>query len=417
LAAKNFVSEESDRLVRANLLATSLATAASTATSGPSLFMVVPTLRCDHSCKYCQVSRVPVSKSGYDLPVESIDKILRIIEHSPRQALKIEFQGGEPLLEFDYLREFVSRAKTKLSDRSVSFVICSALGPLDNDILKWAKDEDVDFSVSLDGPALVHNKNRPSKYFDTHANTIKGIRLIQETLGPDKVNCLATITKEAFVDPEALVRSYFDLGLESIFIRPLSPFGFAAPSNKRISYSAREYFGFYKECLNHIIRLNKDRHFVEETANVLINRILRPGYASYVDMQSPAGHMFGALVFNYDGNVFGSDESRMLWESTKVPDLVLASIDDGPEAVYSSQGNKKMLRDTFLFSLPGCDECAYQPFCGADPMHHLATQGDHIGDKSISFFCKLQRLLFDHVMAILASQSESSKVLMSWLKR
>ena len=34
----------------------------------------------------------------------------------------------------------------------------------------------------------------------------------------------------------------------------------------------------------------------------------------YVDLRSPAGIGLGALVYNYDGKVFASDEGRMLAE-------------------------------------------------------------------------------------------------------
>jgi len=417
LAAKNFVADGVDRAVRANLLATGIATANARAISGPSLFMIVPTLRCDHSCRYCQVSRVPVTKSGYDLSTDTIGRILSFIEHSGQPDIKIEFQGGEPLLQFEYLREFVRRAKSQLREKSLSFVICSALGPLNTEIIDWARGENIVFSVSLDGGSIVHNVNRPSKYFNPHENTINGIERIQSELGQDRVSCLATVTRESFDDPVALVESYFRLDLESIFIRPLSPFGFAAPFNQKLSYSAETYMNFYRACLEQIIELNTDRMFVEETACVHMNRMFRPGYTSYVDLQSPAGYVLGALVFNYDGNVFGSDEARMLWESTKAPELILGNINEMPGSVFGNENAARLLSDTFLCTTPGCYECAYQPYCGADPLHHLATQGDHIGDKSISFFCKLQRLMFDHIMELLHSSPQAEKVLMSWLAR
>lgn len=417
LAAKNFVSENGDQLVRANLLASGLATNIASSLSGPSLFMVVPTLRCDHNCGYCQVSRVPVTKSGYDLQVDTINKILGVIKHTSHKTVKIEFQGGEPLLAFEYVKEFVRLAKQKLQDKSLSFVICSALGPLNDKIIEWARDENVVFSVSLDGPAKVHNINRPSKYFDPLANTMKGIALIQSELGVDRVSCLATVTRETMNYPKELVRTYFDINLESIFIRPLSPFGFAAPFNTRIAYSAEEYFEFYKACLENVIELNCQRTFVEETAYVHMSRIFRPGFTSYVDLQSPAGYVLGAMIFNYDGNIFGSDEARMLWESTKAPELVLGSINDSFETVFQNEITTRLLSDTFLCAAPGCDECAYQPYCGADPLHHLATQGDHLGNKSVSFFCKLQRLMFDHLLELIDTNPDATKVLSSWLER
>ena len=74
-----------------------------------------------------------------------------------------------------------------------------------------------------------------------------------------------------------------------------------------------------------------------------------------------------------------------------------------------------LLSDTFLSSTPGCDECAYQPYCGADPLYHLATQGDHVGNKAISDYCKLQRYLFDYFFELLNDTSRK-EILLKWLK-
>jgi len=34
-----------------------------------------------------------------------------------------------------------------------------------------------------------------------------------------------------------------------------------------------------------------------------------------------------------------------------------------------------------------CSECAFEPFCGADPVYHYATQHDYVGKKPLSDFC------------------------------
>src|SRR6266540_1056533 len=62
------------------------------------LHIFVVTLRCDHSCRYCQVSRQTEDRSSFDMTREHADKALAIAFRSPSPALKIEFQGGEPLL-------------------------------------------------------------------------------------------------------------------------------------------------------------------------------------------------------------------------------------------------------------------------------------------------------------------------------
>lgn len=106
----------------------------------------------------------------------------------------------------------------------------------------------------------------------------------------------------------------------------------------------------------------------------------------------------------------------MLWESTRAKELVLGKLAEGSSAFLTSNHAANMLADTFTCTMPGCDECAYQPFCGADPLHHLATQGDHVGDKALSFFCQIQRVLFDQLFELLDDKS-ARRVFESWLHR
>ena len=52
-------------------------------------------------------------------------------------------------------------------------------------------------------------------------------------------------------------------------------------------------------------------------------------------------------------------------------------------------------------SLPGCSDCAYLPYCGADPVQNWATQGDPIGHRPTSEFCARQIGVFDHIFNLL----------------
>jgi His-Xaa-Ser system radical SAM maturase HxsB len=415
LIAKNFLSIAPEKEVRARLIASQMATQLSKAVSKPSLFMIIPSLRCDHDCQYCQVSRVPKDREGYDLDVGHIEGILNLIASIGNERIKIEFQGGEPLLAFDFIKRFYNRASETLCDADVSYVICTAAGPLDESIIEWTRDKKVDFSMSLDGPEDVHIYNRPSKYFNTHKTTVDSIGKIRSTLGFHRVNCLTTISKYSLSFPLQIVNSYFELGFQGIFLRPLSPFGFAAATQHRIGYSATEYMQFYEVALRHIIELNQHRIFVEDTALVHLRRIFQPQNAHYIDLQSPAGYVFGALVFNYDGKVFGSDEARMLWQSTKADELVLGTVNDGVKSLVMGKTTERLLTSSFNWASPGCDECAYQPYCGSDPLHHLATQGDPVGNKSFSFFCQYQMAMFDLLFMLWETDKNARKVFQEWL--
>src|SRR5262245_30844935 len=75
------------------------------------LHLFVVTLRCEHSCPYCQVSRQSSDRARYDMNEETAQHALKIALDSPSVRIKIEFQGGEPLLNFPLIEKIVSAAE------------------------------------------------------------------------------------------------------------------------------------------------------------------------------------------------------------------------------------------------------------------------------------------------------------------
>ena len=95
----------------------------------------------------------------------------------------------------------------------------------------------------------------------------------------------------------------------------MSPYGFAIKTKTYAAYETDEWLKFYFEGLRYIIELNKQgTPFVESYAATILTKMLTPFDTGYVDLMSPAGIGIGAVVYNYDGDVYASDESRMLAE-------------------------------------------------------------------------------------------------------
>src|ERR1700716_2519960 len=157
------------------------------------LHIFVVTLRCEHSCPYCQVSRQSTDRSRFDMSEETAMRALDIAFASPAARIKIEFQGGEPLLNFPMIETIVAAARSR-SSKKVDFVIASNLALLDDVILGFCKANNILLSTSLDGPADLHNKNRPRPGANSHELAVAGIQRAKETLGPDRVGALMTTT-------------------------------------------------------------------------------------------------------------------------------------------------------------------------------------------------------------------------------
>ena len=151
------------------------------------LHLFVVTLRCEHSCPYCQVSRRSSDRDRDDMSEETGDAGSSCRAFSTARSIKIEFQGGEPLLNF---RPYPERLWWKPSivsiaaGKVVTFVITTNLALLTDDVLTFCRDHSILLSTSLDGPADLHNRNRPRPGGNSHALAEAGIRRAQEVLVP-----------------------------------------------------------------------------------------------------------------------------------------------------------------------------------------------------------------------------------------
>ncbi len=75
---------------------------------GTSLHIVIPTLRCNQSCIYCQADSRSCPEKGYDMDEKIARKVVDTIFESPSAAITIEFQGGEPLLNWETITYIIT---------------------------------------------------------------------------------------------------------------------------------------------------------------------------------------------------------------------------------------------------------------------------------------------------------------------
>jgi His-Xaa-Ser system radical SAM maturase HxsB len=381
------------------------------------LHIFVVTLRCEHSCPYCQVSRQSTDRERFDMSEETAERALRIALSTPSVGIKIEFQGGEPLLNFGLIEKIVVAAKSAAASdgKKLEFVIASNLALLNDAILSFCSANDVLLSTSLDGPRDLHNKNRPRPGGNSYELAVKGIRLAQNVLGRERVGALMTTTDASLARVEEIVDEYVKLGLDGIFLRPLSPYGFAIKTKLFQRYDHERWLQFYARGLRYILDLNrKGTHFTEFYARLILQRMLTDQPTGYVDLRSPAGIGLGALVYNYDGRVFASDEGRMLAEMGDAT-FELGHV---KTATYSSLVLSDKLIDLIAASMtqvaPECSDCVFESHCGADPVYHHATQRDPLGIKPLSDFCARQKGVIGLLLELLEQSPDDAAVLRAW---
>jgi uncharacterized protein len=396
LKSKHFLAD-SESTVPLDLLATKYRTKKAFLDGFAALHMFVVTLRCDHSCSYCQVSRVTEDRSAFDMTAETADKAVDLMFRSPAPSLKVEFQGGEPLLNFELVRHIVERVEemNRIEGRSVEFVVATNLAPLTDEMLTFFAAHEVLISTSLDGPESLHDRNRPRRGGNSYRVLRDNLAKARSVLGHDRVSALMTATPLTLRHPHEIIDEYVALEFDSIFLRWISPYGFAVRTGIAARYGVEEFLRFYTTGLDYIVELNRGgANLVEVYTQILLRRILTPFAGGFVDLQSPSGAVVNAVAYNYDGLVYASDESRMLAE---MGDRTFALGDvrsDSYEELFGGPVARLLTSSSVVETLPGCSWCAFAPFCGGDPIFHWATQRDVIGHRPTSAFCGRNMSIF-----------------------
>lgn len=402
------------------LLALKLRTKLSRLSQFTNLHIFVVTLRCDHSCPYCQVSRQSEDKSSFDMTKEMADRSLDFVFKSPSPAIKIEFQGGEPLLNFELIKYIVESAEVRnqIANRDLAFVIATTLSLITDEMLDFCKLHKIQLSTSLDGPEVLHNSNRPRPNKDSYQRFLYGLEQARNRLGYDQVSALMTTTESSLDKVKDIIDEYLKLGFKGIFLRPLSPYGFAIKTKKFMAYNTERWLQFYKAGLDYIIELNRNGvEFSEYYSSLILKKILTAQESGYVDLMNPAGIGIAAIVFNYDGKVYASDESRMLAEMGDKTFELGNILSDSYEDIILSDKLLDAIEESFTLSAPMCSECAFEPYCGSEPVYHHAIHKDFLGRKPESEFCKKNMSIFKHLITLMENDSDTKKLFLGWANR
>lgn len=418
LKAKHFLYDDASSPLL-DVLAAKIRTKYDHMMGGTKLHIFVVTLRCDHSCEYCQVSRQTESRGEFDMSPATADRALAMMMDSPARDVTLEIQGGEPLVAFDLIEYLIPRAKALARERekNLDLVVCTNLSRVTDDILLYFRDEGVKVSTSLDGPAFLHNKNRPRPGGNSYEKAIEGIERSRAILGYENVAALMTTTAASLDYPEEIVDEYVRREFHSIFLRPLSPYGFAVKTRHRTGYEMDRFLDFYKKGLAHILDVNRKGYRLTEVyTQILLTKILTPHSTRYVDMQSPAGEAWNVLVYNYDGDVYASDESRMLAEMHDRTFRLGNVHTDTRRTIFTGDPALRMFEVSCNQALVGCSDCAFQTYCMADPVYHHATQGDLYGNRPTSGLCVRNMGIFEHLFSLIEENDPvTMRILWSWI--
>ena len=395
---------------------------------GPHLHIVITTLRCNQSCKYCHASRTSMDRVDTDMTLETAKGVVDLAMESTSPYICFEYTGGEPTINLEAIKFMVEYAKEKNQDgkKYVEHSVVTNMTYMTEEIAQYLVDNNIWVCTSLDGPEKLHNWNRTwQKGSSAYQNVLTWIQRFREMYiaqGRDPelyhVDALMTTTRKTFLQWKELVDLYVDLGIRNIHIRPLNPFGFANKTWRVIGYTMEEYMAFYGQILSYILQLNRQGiQIMEGTAATFLKKMLTPNDPNFVDIRSPIGSGTGQIAYNYNGKIYPSDEGRMVAAMGDDYFLLGEVGKSSYEDIACHPTVKALAVSSFLDSLPSCHSCWNAPYCGVRPMHNYMQTKDLFGQRPNTLKCKehmgIAEMLFSHLRN--DTDGETERIFRRWI--
>ncbi len=395
--------------------------------NGPTLHILVVTLRCNNRCVYCHSSAQSMDKKELDMSIETAKKALELVFQTPSPFVAIEFQGGEPLANWPVVKFVIEEARkiSKQKKKELDIRLITNLTLMNEEKYSYLIKNKVGLCTSLDGPREIHNKNRPlGKNGDSHKAVISWVRRFNKEYPKLerkgyiwRIAGITTISRFSLSKGKEIIDEYRRLGYKDIFLRPLDPFGFSEKSWQKIGYGSEEFIKFYKEVLDYIIEINKKgEKFIEKLAQVFLVKILTESDLNMMDYRSPCGAVIGQIAYNYNGDIYTCDEGRMLSmmgdESFKIGNVYENSYED----LINSPVTKSLCSASCLIGAAGCQDCVYHPYCGSCPVFNYFEQGNILGQMPSNDRCKINIAILDYIFEKM-QDPKIKDIFFSWTKK
>ncbi|MBR2247942.1 MAG: His-Xaa-Ser system radical SAM maturase HxsB [Clostridia bacterium] len=378
-----------------------------------SLHIFVVSKNCNFKCIYCQAGNLD-EKNDYKMTKEIAKKAVDIAMQSPSEIMTFEFQGGEPLTNFDVIKYIVEYTESINSDKIIEFSLVSNLTLMSEEMLEFLINHNVNICTSIDGNKKLHNTNRPFPKNDSYECTVKRIKDIQKM--NTKVNAIETTSKYSFNHYREIIDEYVKLGLDSISLRPLTQLGKADSNWEKIGYEADEFLSFYDKSLKYIIEKNKEGYFLSESlASIFLKKILMNQPVNYMELRSPCGGAIGQLAYYYDGNIYSCDEARMLSEMGDNSFKLGNVFKDSYEDLMNSDVTKSLAVASCLECIPTCNSCVYSPYCGTCPVITYAQDNNLFAQNPNEYRCKIYKGILDILFEYIR-KGDNIEIFKKWIE-
>lgn len=180
---------------------------------------------CNLACRYCFAEEGEYhgrrAMMSYEVGKQALDFL--IANSGNRRNLEVDFFGGEPLMNWQVVKDLVAygREQEKIHDKNFRFTLTTNGVLLNDDIMEFANKEMANVVLSIDGRKEVHDFMRPfRKGAGSYDLIVPKFQKFAESRNQDKYYVRGTFTRHN-LDFAKDVLHLADLGFKQISVEPV----------------------------------------------------------------------------------------------------------------------------------------------------------------------------------------------------
>lgn len=265
-------------------------------TPSPNQLIINVTDRCNLNCIYCYAA----NKEKKDISENNFkDSIFFLGKIAANQNCKVLLTGGEAMLVWDNLYEWIQKYRNQCVS-NLGFSMQSNGTLITDENAAQLRKERVNVGISIDGPQLIHDINRPNSYF-------KAIQSI-EILRSHKIECgiRMTVIKETAEHIPQAIQELINVGITHFTIGFTDPLG-KAKTNLHLLPTVEQRLSLLKSELDICVKEFKNGKRIEilGISQVIINLLtnVRPSCCP----NAPCAAGISLLGVDVDGYVYPCD--------------------------------------------------------------------------------------------------------------
>lgn len=318
---------------------------------------------CNMSCSYCYADKGNFKGKPSLMSVEAGEKTIDLLfsQASPDREILVGFMGGEPLLARELLYHLTaySLSKAEKEKKKVAFSLTTNATLLTEDDAQLFRDNSFNITISIDGPAAIHNAFRKmNDHSDGYSKIIDALAIINKIGRPRQLSARVTLTPKhsGFLEllDHLIALGFDDVGFSPVLVSP----------DKSLQYNESDFANYLEEmkaCGRKTIEeIKKGRKYpfgnLESALQEIHNGTHRP---------FPCGAGAGYLSASSKGDIYACH--RFIND----PNHKMGSLSEG----IDNEIRSKFLHNKHVDKMEPCSNCWARYLCGGGCYYDVGYRG------------------------------------------